>query len=321
MESQTSICDFDVPNITAGHRNYTVILASPSSNIVMTIPSHPSPPTRACEQRANDAGKHGSKHGHQTTKNNNGAMARPPFYWILLLLSGCSAGSGAGLDANGRPIGESPEPGNEPTLANIQARVFTPICTQCHIGAAAPQGLRLDAANAFDSLVGVPSREAGNLLLVDPFNPGDSYLVQKIEGTAAVGAQMPLVGPPLSDEDMMLIRQWIIEGAMDTPPVASGPTQIQSINVTSAAIRIAFTGALDASTVHSGTVILTRSDGAPVGPYSVAVAAMNPRAIVVWLPNGKPNGAAYRLGLNADVTVSILDLNGFALQPYEMEFR
>ena len=133
--------------------------------------------------------------------------------WILLV-AGCTPGSGKGLDANGRPIGEAPDPGDEPTLANIQARIFTPICTACHIGAGAPQGLRLDEANAFNDLVNVSAQEVGGLLRVDPFNPEDSYLVQKIEGTASVGAQMPFGGPPLPDEDIVLIRDWIFDGAL-----------------------------------------------------------------------------------------------------------
>ncbi len=132
---------------------------------------------------------------------------------IALFLVACSAGSGEGLDAAGRPIGETPPPGDEPTLANIQARIFTPICTQCHIGAAAPQGLRLDEANAFDNLVNVPSQGSG-LLRVEPFMPDASYLVRKVEGTQSSGAQMPFGLPPLSDEDLLLIRQWVANGAM-----------------------------------------------------------------------------------------------------------
>ncbi len=132
---------------------------------------------------------------------------------IALFIVACSSGSGEGLDASGRPIGETHPPGDEPTLANIQARIFTPICTQCHIGAAAPQGLRLDEANAFDNLVNVRSQGSG-LLRVEPFMPDDSYLVRKVEGTQSSGAQMPFGLPPLSDEDQLLIRQWVANGAM-----------------------------------------------------------------------------------------------------------
>ncbi len=132
----------------------------------------------------------------------------------VFFIVACTPGSGDGLDASGRPIGETPDPGDEPTLANIQARIFTPMCTVCHIGAAAPQGLRLDEVNSYNDLVGVPSQEVGGLLRVNPFNPDSSYIVHKIEGTQSVGEQMPFGGPPLPAEDVALIRQWIADGAL-----------------------------------------------------------------------------------------------------------
>jgi hypothetical protein len=136
------------------------------------------------------------------------------FPLCIFFVAACAPGSGAGLNESGRPAGTGPAPNNDATLANIQAQIFTPICTNCHIGAAAPQGLRLDEANAFNDLVGVPSRETG-LLRVDPFNPDQSYIVHKVEGTQAVGAQMPLGGPYLTDEEKGWIRQWIADGALE----------------------------------------------------------------------------------------------------------
>ena len=72
------------------------------------------------------------------------------------LLAACAAlaacGSGDGFEAVGTG-------GLGPTFGSIQANVFTPICEQCHSGAGAPQGLRLDAANSYALLVGVPSAE------------------------------------------------------------------------------------------------------------------------------------------------------------------
>ena len=49
--------------------------------------------------------------------------------------------------------------------------------------------------------------------------PGDdsnSYLVQKIEGTAAVGGRMPLNSTPLSGANINLIRRWVAEGASNS---------------------------------------------------------------------------------------------------------
>ena len=91
--------------------------------------------------------------------------------------------------------------------------IFNSRCTECHSGGGAPQGLRLDAANSFANLVNIASREVPSLERVEPGNPDDSYLVQKVEGTAAVGGRMPLGRAPLTAAQIALIRQWISEGA------------------------------------------------------------------------------------------------------------
>ena len=52
------------------------------------------------------------------------------------------------------------------------------------------------------------------ILRVAPGAPDDSYLVHKIEGTAAQGQQMPPNGAaPLSQAEIGAIRQWITDGA------------------------------------------------------------------------------------------------------------
>ena len=73
----------------------------------------------------------------------------------------------------------------------------------------------LDSANnSFLDLVGVSSSELPSVLRVDPGNPDNSYLVQKIEGAPnIVAAQMPLNQPPLSTNQIDAIRQWILNGA------------------------------------------------------------------------------------------------------------
>jgi hypothetical protein len=48
--------------------------------------------------------------------------------------------------------------------------------------------------------------------LVVPMEPDASVLVQRIEGTSA-GARMPLNRPPLNQNQIHGIRQWILEGA------------------------------------------------------------------------------------------------------------
>ena len=136
--------------------------------------------------------------------------------WVAAMAAGCGGGSGDGLDSNGRPIGEGDDPGGPLTASfgSIQSHVFTPVCSVCHAGGAAPQGLRLDAANSYAMLVGVSSSEVPSLKRVAPGDPDRSYLVQKIEGHASVGARMPLGGPYLDANTVAMIRLWITNGAM-----------------------------------------------------------------------------------------------------------
>jgi mono/diheme cytochrome c family protein len=104
-----------------------------------------------------------------------------------------------------------------PTLDEIQANVFTPICSGCHSGPMSdtlPDGMDLTGADAsFANLVGVPSVQAPELSRVEASDPDNSYLIQKLEGTAAEGGQMPLGGPPLDQAVIDDIRQWIADGA------------------------------------------------------------------------------------------------------------
>ncbi|MBV8503169.1 MAG: hypothetical protein JO006_15815 [Paucibacter sp.] len=135
---------------------------------------------------------------------------------LVLAMPGCGGGSGEGLDANGRPIGEGANPSGPllPTYASIQSHVFTPICSACHAGGSAPEGLRLDAANAYALTVNVSSVEVPSMKRIAPGNPDQSYLVQKIEGHASVGARMPYGGPYLDDATIATIRLWISQGAV-----------------------------------------------------------------------------------------------------------
>ena len=58
---------------------------------------------------------------------------------------------------------------------------------------------------------------------MNPGDPDHSYIIQKLEGHASVGAQMPFGGPPLPAATIAVIRQWITDGAAPAPPVAVAP--------------------------------------------------------------------------------------------------
>jgi len=110
-------------------------------------------------------------------------------------------------------------PGNqlEPTLASIQANIFTTTCavSGCHIGGGTvlPGAMTLSAGQARGNTVGVPSIENPDLSRIAPGDPDNSYLVWKIEGRAQ--PRMPLGRAPLSGEQIGVIRQWIADGAPD----------------------------------------------------------------------------------------------------------
>ena len=108
-----------------------------------------------------------------------------------------------------------------PTLADIQATVFTPSCSSagCHSGPSGnslPSGMNLTStANSFADLVGVASIQQPGIMRIAAGDPDNSYLVQKIEGTAAApnNSRMPLGGAALPQNVIDDVRQWIANGA------------------------------------------------------------------------------------------------------------
>jgi methionine-rich copper-binding protein CopC len=213
-----------------------------------------------------------------------------------LALAAC-AGNGQGLDNNGRPITEGSGGGGTLTadFQSIQDHVFTPICTVCHAGANAPQGLRLDSANSYDLLVGVRSNEVSSLQRVRPGDPDHSYIIQKLEGHAAVGARMPFGGPYLDQATIDVIRQWITDGALRSPAAAAIPgfaitaMSPASGDVLAAAppsVIIGFTHELDRTRIDGSVMRLEKLPADPgsepqVIDASIAVGDANPSALVV----------------------------------------
>jgi mono/diheme cytochrome c family protein len=103
-----------------------------------------------------------------------------------------------------------------PTLTQIQASIFTPICSVCHngFGTALPGALNLTtAAASYKALVGQFTLEQPAVEFVSPGNPNTSYVIQKLQGTVTIsGKQMPLGGPYLSTAQILQISQWIAAG-------------------------------------------------------------------------------------------------------------
>ena len=135
---------------------------------------------------------------------------------LALILGACGGGSGEGLDENGRPLASGSGPtALQPTLASIQANVFSPSCAipGCHGGGSVQFGLRLDPGFSATNLINVASPRDANLIRVVPGNPNASFIIQKLEGTQTLGDRMPQFGPYLSQQTIDVIRQWIQLGA------------------------------------------------------------------------------------------------------------
>lgn len=247
-----------------------------------------------------------------------------------MALSGC-AGNGDGLDANGRPLEESTGGGVLVAhLASIQANVFTPICTSCHSGAAAPLGLRLDEGASFAMLVNAPSTEVPSLLRVAPGDPDSSYLIHKLEGTAQVGGRMPLNGPALPAETIAVIRQWIAEGAQ--PPAQGVMPSVPSLSATwpveharmdpHARIVVAADRELDTTLLAGGTITLHKIDNAPdravaheldVPMGRIELRSQSPTVLSITPPEKGWAGGVYHLRISGGAPLAVTDLGSRAI--------
>jgi mono/diheme cytochrome c family protein len=122
--------------------------------------------------------------------------------------------AGCGKDS---PTTPTPTPTGPTFSTQIQAQILNPACVSCHTdeGRTPASGLNLRSGAAFANLVGVPSIGKPGAIRVIAGNPGNSYLVQKLEGASdIVGLRMPRNGPPfLTAEQVALIRLWIQNGA------------------------------------------------------------------------------------------------------------
>jgi hypothetical protein len=216
---------------------------------------------------------------------------------------GCGGGSGS---SDGEPPETPPPPPSPPfgpNFSEIQAELFTPTCavSGCHTGPAAPQGLRLDEANSYGLLVDVASTEAPSILRVAPGDPDNSYLIQKLEGTASVGDRMPLGGPFLPQANIDVIRQWIIDGALDDRAPSTDAIRVSSLSPIPDSeletppdeIVAMFDRELDVSTVNAETFILEASggDGTFDDGNEQQVAAAE-----ITTPDTSPMSATFALG-------------------------
>ncbi len=260
----------------------------------------------------------------------------PKFLSTVLLLAalyGCGGGGGGGgNNMPPQPPPPPPPPAFNPVFSDVQSNVFTPTCATagCHQGAGAPQGLRLDEVNSFALLVDVDSMEVPAVKRVAPGDPDNSYLIQKLEGTATVGDQMPQGGTPLPQANINIIRQWITDGALDDRNPSTTPIRVTSLSpipgsvLTAAPTQIVamFDRELDVSTINTMTFVLTASGGdgtfgdgneVVITPTSITTPATTPMSATMDIAAAALGDDTYRVQLFGSGASMILDIDANAL--------
>ena len=131
---------------------------------------------------------------------------------FLLLFFAAACGE---LKTPTSPVGGGPPPDPSATFTRVQNEVFTPSCATraCHDPLGQQSQMVLTAGRAYSSIVGVSSVEMPSLQRVAPNDPTASYLYRKIVGSGITGDRMPLNQPPLSEQHIALVRDWIRRGA------------------------------------------------------------------------------------------------------------
>ena len=252
-------------------------------------------------------------------------------FLVAFTVAGCGGGSGSSTPPSTGGGGGGGGSTLQANFQSIQDNVFTPRCTGCHVGASAPLGLRLDDANSFGLLVGVTSAQAPPLLRVEPGDADDSYLIQKLEGTASAGGRMPLGGTPLPQADINVIRQWITDGALPpggAPP--TGPIRLTSLSplpdsaldMLPASIIAMFDRELEATSVDATTFILERSGGdgtfgdgneTVIAAAAITVSMASPMTATMDLTGVASENDTYRVRLLGSGGATIRDLDANAL--------
>jgi hypothetical protein len=240
------------------------------------------------------------------------------------LLASCDGGDGSGVIID--PVEDF-----DPVYSAIQANVFTPNCATsgCHFGAGAPFGLRLDEANSYGLLVSQPSKQVPALFYVLPGDPDNSYLIRKLEGSASVGAQMPIGRNPLPQQTIEIVRQWIVDGAQDDRAGSSDPVRITSLSPLPGSVQstlpqeliAVFDREVDASTVNLNTFTFWASGGDGVFtdgnetaiPAASITLGANGRSAIVDLGGATLVDDTYQVRLLGSGPSMIMDLDANAL--------
>jgi hypothetical protein len=137
------------------------------------------------------------------------------FTIVFVLSIACSIARGQERPA---PLGQN--------LEERVATLFAGHCVECHSGPDPQQGMSLSRDRFYSNIVARPSIERPDHLLAEPGAPDSSYLVMKLKGSPGiVGRRMPIAGPPLSNDQIATIAEWIASlPSADAARIASEPS-------------------------------------------------------------------------------------------------
>ena len=127
---------------------------------------------------------------------------------FVILSSGCGGDSSTGPDPD-----QDPDPASNRNVSYSQdiKPIFQNTCATsgCHDSGTQESGVNLSSyQNALDS-EGIQYQA----LVINPGNPDESPLVDKIEPNPEIGQRMPLGRNPLSQTNIDSVRAWIEDGA------------------------------------------------------------------------------------------------------------
>lgn len=129
----------------------------------------------------------------------------------VALLVGCAKDEGPLFVPKPKPV--DPEvPMDTVFFSTAVVPIFVEHCWICH----PPMGNDLDLSptHAYTSLVNAASSNWPGFLVV-PGDPEASVLWNKVNWQPDYGLGMPPGGAPLGNEELVTIREWIEQGAMD----------------------------------------------------------------------------------------------------------
>jgi hypothetical protein len=170
---------------------------------------------------------------------------------VLLLVLAAAAtgcGGGGGGDELGAPVAYS----------EVQGVFEEYGCTSCHPGV--NPSLDLTEGNSYDQLVGIRALEDPTLFRVVAGDPERSFLYLKVGGAPpvadipAIGTRMPPRAPPISPEDMDLIRRWILQGAKGPDGRTGGP-QVPTPGTPPSDLDVADATEIEGNATITGSVV------------------------------------------------------------------